>query len=198
RREDTEPRHGTGGPARPRRPRPLAQCGCQGETDSGRRARGVSRTGGSPAKQNRTDPASPGTRSARREMPTLLGADPGARGVMKPFIVSIVVLVGAAALLGAYPATAGADPTVPVPFKGRAEYTLTAVEPDGTLRYIGTGHATHLGLFTADASLFPHGDGTFSVTAVFTAANGDQLFFIGGGGCSFAYSRLGTATLTVG
>ena len=117
---------------------------------------------------------------------------------MKPFVVSIVVFVTAAAMLGASPATVGADQAVPVPFKGRAEYTLTAVEPDGTLRYIGTGHATHLGLFTADASLFPHGDGTFSVTAVFTAANGDQLFFIGEGEFTTPTSVLGTATITGG
>jgi hypothetical protein len=115
---------------------------------------------------------------------------------MKPFVDSIVVLVTAAALLGAYPATVGADQAVP--FKGRAEYTLTAVEPDGTLRYSGTGNATHLGLFTADANLFPHGDGTFSATVVFTAANGDQLFFIAEGEFTSPTSVLGTATITGG
>jgi hypothetical protein len=117
---------------------------------------------------------------------------------MKPFVVSIVVLVTAAALLGAYPATVEADPAVPVPFKGRAEYTLTAVETDGTLRYSGTGNATHLGLFTADASLFPDGDGTFSATVVFTAANGDQLFIIAEGEFTSPTSVLGTATITGG
>ena len=118
---------------------------------------------------------------------------------MKPLVVSIMVLVTAAALLGSYPATVGADPAVPVPFKGRAEYTLTAVEPDGTLRYIGTGLATHLGLFTADASLFPHGDGiTFSATASFTAANGDQLFLIAEGAFTSPTSVVGTATITGG
>jgi hypothetical protein len=115
---------------------------------------------------------------------------------MKPFVVSIVVLVIAAAVLGAYPATVGADPAVP--FRGRAEYTLTAVEPDGTLRYSGTGNATHLGLFTADASLFPQGDGAFSATAVFTAANGDQLFFIAEGEFTSPTTVLGTATITGG
>ena len=117
---------------------------------------------------------------------------------MKPLVVSIVVLVAAAALLGAYPAIAGADPAVPVPFKGRAEYTLSAVEPDGTLRYVGTGHATHLGLFTADASLFPDGDGKFSATATFTAANGDQLFLIAEGAFTSPTSVVGTATITGG
>ena len=116
---------------------------------------------------------------------------------MKPFVVSIVVLVTAAALLGASPATVGADPAVPVPFKGRAEYTLTAVE-GSTLRYIGTGHATHLGLFTADASLFPHGDGKFSATVTFTAANGDQLFLIAEGAFTSPTSVVGTATITGG
>jgi hypothetical protein len=115
---------------------------------------------------------------------------------MKPFVVSIVVFVTAAALLGAYPATVGADQAVP--FKGRAEYTLTAVEPDGTLKYSGTGHATHLGLFTADASLFPHGHGTFSATVVFTAANGDQLFFIAEGEFTSPTSVLGMAMITGG
>ena len=117
---------------------------------------------------------------------------------MKPLVVSIVVLMAAAALLGASPATVGADPAVPVPFNGRAEYTLTAVEPDGTLRYIGTGLATHLGLFTADASLFPDGDGKFSATATFTAANGDQLFLIAEGAFTSPTSVVGTATITGG
>ena len=115
---------------------------------------------------------------------------------MKPLVVSIVVVVAAAALLGAYPATVGADQAVP--FKGRAEYTLTAVEPDGTLRYSGTGNATHLGLFTADASLFPDGDGKFSATATFTAANGDQLFLIAEGAFTSPTSVVGTATITGG
>jgi hypothetical protein len=119
---------------------------------------------------------------------------------MKPLVVSIVVLVTAAALLGASPATVGADPAVPVPFKGRAEYTLTYAAPDGSvLVYNGTGHATHLGLFTADASLFPHGDGSrFSATATFTAANGDQLFLIAEGAFTSPTSVPGTATITGG
>jgi hypothetical protein len=117
---------------------------------------------------------------------------------MKPLVVSIMVLVTAAALLGASLATVGADPAVPVPFKGHAEYTLTAVEPDGTLRYIGTGLATHLGLFTADASLFPDGDGKFSATAIFTAANGDQLFLIAEGTFTLPTLVVGKATITGG
>ena len=119
---------------------------------------------------------------------------------MKPLVVSIVVLMAAAALLGASPATVGADPAVPVPFKGRAEYTLTYAAPDGSvLVYNGTGHATHLGLFTADASLFPHGDGSrFSATATFTAANGDQLFLIAEGAFTSPTSVVGTATITGG
>jgi hypothetical protein len=118
---------------------------------------------------------------------------------MKPLVVSIMVLVTAAALLGSYPATVGADPAVPVPFKGRAEYTLTYAAPDGSvLVYNGTGHATHLGLFTADASLFPDGDGKFSATATFTAANGDQLFLIAEGAFTSPTSVVGTATITGG
>ena len=115
---------------------------------------------------------------------------------MKPLVVSIRVLVTAAALLGAYPATVEADQAVPL--KGRTEYTLTAVEPDGTLRYRGTGHATHLGLFTADVSVFPNGDGTFSLTGVFTAADGDQILFIGEGEFTSPTSAMGTATITGG
>jgi hypothetical protein len=115
---------------------------------------------------------------------------------MKPLVVSIVVLVTAAALLGAFPATVSADQ--PTPLKGRTEYTLTAVEPDGTLSDSGTGHATHLGLFTADVSVFPNGDGTFSLSGAFTAANGDRIPFIGEGEFTSSTSAMGTATITGG
>jgi hypothetical protein len=70
--------------------------------------------------------------------------------------------------------------------------------PDGTLEYSGTGHATYLGLFTAEVSVFPNGDGTFSLTGFFTAANGDQIFFIGEGEFTSSTSAMGTATITGG
>src|SRR5260370_995710 len=105
-------------------------------------------------------------------------ADLVGRCVMKRFVVFLVVVLSAAAMLGAFPAIVGADQAVP--FKGRAELTRTGLQvlPDGTvlLTFVGTGNSTHLGRFIEEASVVVHGDGSFSATVVLTAANGDQVF----------------------
>ncbi len=119
---------------------------------------------------------------------------------MKRFVVFVVAIATAAAMLGAFPATVRADDGVPL--KGYADYTLTsiAVEPDGTvvLTYDGTGNATQLGLFTAEAHIYPHGDGTYSGTVTFTAANGDQVFFSVEAVFTSPTTTVGRATITGG
>jgi hypothetical protein len=92
---------------------------------------------------------------------------------MKRFVVFLVAVLTAAAMLGAFPALVGADQAVP--FKGSAELTLTKVEGN-VLTFAGTGNGTHLGQFTEDAVVVVHMDGSFSATVVLTAANGDQVF----------------------
>jgi hypothetical protein len=95
---------------------------------------------------------------------------------MKRFVVFSAVLVTTAAMLGTYPATMGADPEVP--FKGRTEYQLNGVDYP-RLSYIGMGHATHLGEFTAVANVNAAPVPYYEAKVVFTAANGDQVFFQG-------------------
>lgn len=123
---------------------------------------------------------------------------------MKPFVVFLVAVLTAAAMLGAFPASVGADHAVP--FKGSVQYTLTVtVEPDGTIlvKAVGTGQATHLGRLTAEASAVVHvdpttGEVTVSVTAVYTAANGDQLSFSGEGRFISPTTDVGTFRITGG
>ena len=97
---------------------------------------------------------------------------------MKRFGVFLMAILTAAVMLEAFPALVGADHAVP--FKGSAELARTSVEvlPGGSvlLTFVGTGNGTHLGLFTEDALVVVHGDGSFSATVVLTAANGDQVF----------------------
>jgi hypothetical protein len=141
------------------------------------------RTEVSAAKQDGTDPALPGDRSARREMPTLLRQILGARCVMKTFVVFSVVLVTAAAMLGGYPATVGADQDVP--FKGHTEYTFEyayVLDHELHLVYSGTGNATHLGKFTAEIDVNTAGSHpSYTFEGTFTAANGDQVSLSGSG-----------------
>ncbi len=61
-----------------------------------------------------------------------------------------------------------------LPFRG----TLAATETeDGSLHHlVGTGNATHLGRFTLTSDFTVTTTATASGTAVWTAANGDQLF----------------------
>ncbi len=100
---------------------------------------------------------------------------------MKPFVVFSVVLVTVAAMLGAFPATAGAGQALP--FLGTAEYTFMGVDPaTNALMYSGTGNATCVGPFTVDALVFPDGNRTgYSVTGAFTAANGEQTTSLSSG-----------------
>lgn len=87
---------------------------------------------------------------------------------MKRFITFLVMIVAVAALLGAFPALARAQQTVP--FKGSAELTFGM---NGTL--VGMGEGTHLGRFTEVAYPTVSGN-TFSAIVILTAANGDQVF----------------------
>ena len=98
---------------------------------------------------------------------------------MKRFVVFLLAVVTAAAMLGAFPAIVEADPGVP--FKGTAELTLTSSTTDmttgaSTLTYVGTGQGTHLGRFTETATLVVEADGSFTANVTLTAANGDQVF----------------------
>jgi hypothetical protein len=66
----------------------------------------------------------------------------------------------------------------PVPFKGRADVTVTnAVPVPAGLQLTGsaTGQATHLGQFTRTETIVLGPTGAFTGTLVFTAANGDEL-----------------------
>ena len=67
----------------------------------------------------------------------------------------------------------------PVPFKGRADVTITGVVDRPPIRLLtasATGEATHLGRFTRSESLTINLlTGTFTGTLTFTAANGDLL-----------------------
>jgi hypothetical protein len=86
--------------------------------------------------------------------------------MMKRFVNFLLVVLAVTAMLGAFPALAGAQQ--PVPFKGSAELTLG-------MPIVGTGHGTHLGRFTEVAYPTITGN-TFSATVILTAANGDQVF----------------------
>ena len=65
------------------------------------------------------------------------------------------------------------------PFRGHVDEMIRDAEPvaDGLLvTTTGAGQATHLGRFTRLGMVVVHADGSAKGTAVFTAANGDQLF----------------------
>jgi hypothetical protein len=97
---------------------------------------------------------------------------------MKRFVVFLVAVLAAAAMLAAFPATAG--PKHGVPFKGSVDYTLIQVNPDGSFDFVGTGNVTHMGRVTATAHIVPIVFGVnYSITVVVTAANGDQVFLSG-------------------
>ena len=81
-----------------------------------------------------------------------------------------------------------------VPFKARTDYTPS--EP-GSLTFVGTGTGTHTGKFTAIASVTTYLDLTgYSVSAVVTAANGDQINFSGNATFTSFSSTTATATGT--
>jgi hypothetical protein len=89
-----------------------------------------------------------------------------------------------------------------VPFQGRAEGATTSVSPDPggvVLTVLAEGNATSLGRFSREETvLFNPLTGTLSGTAVFTAANGDQLFGTLEGGFISPSTATGAYTFTGG
>lgn len=90
----------------------------------------------------------------------------------------------------------GADPAQP--FRGSAHGMVTGVAPPNELIIEATGTVTHLGRFTREERLFLNGDGSFSGTIVFTAANGDELWAAFDGAFASATTAEGTYTFTGG
>ena len=87
------------------------------------------------------------------------------------------------------------------PFRGHAHETIIDAEPvaDGFLvTATGSGQATHLGRFTRPGRVVVHADGSAEGTAVFTAANGDQLFMKISGDPTNSPTIGGTFTFTGG
>lgn len=76
-----------------------------------------------------------------------------------------------------------------VPFKASVSGTTTINLVTGQAHAVGTGTATHCGLFTYDESVqqVPTGPGTFDYvsSATVTCANGDQIFMTGAGTAAF-------------
>jgi hypothetical protein len=110
------------------------------------------------------------------------------------FVMALCALVGLA-----LPVSADDQ----VPFRGRADETVTDVVPEGPglllLTVADTGQATHLGLFTGtEAVEFDLGDGTIAGTRVFIAANGDRLYADVEGEFTSATTAAGTFTFTGG
>lgn len=65
------------------------------------------------------------------------------------------------------------------PFRGKADEVVIIATPVGNeiqVTATGVGRATHLGRFTRLGSVIIHADGSIEGAAVFTAANGDQLY----------------------
>jgi hypothetical protein len=109
------------------------------------------------------------------------------------------VMALAAALGFALPVS-GDDP---LPFRARANETLTSAEPVGEglvgLTVAATGEATYLGRFTGiETVVLDLADGTFVGTRVFVAANGDRLYADVEGGFTSATTAAGTLTFTGG
>ena len=134
------------------------------------------------------------------------GSDPRDRqpSARTPRRLTLESLEGRALLsVGSVMAHVGPQAAQAVPFNGHTEYAQYAnpagTLPAGTFEYIGTGHATHLGPFTADVFVTPHED-TYSFTAVFTAANGDQVLLSGEAKFTSptSTSATGNATITGG
>ena len=117
---------------------------------------------------------------------------------MRRFVAFVVVLVTAAAMLGAYPATARAGDLVP--FKGSTEYVLVPGDPTETSHvFVGTGVATHTGRSRTFATVVPHRDAPhpyYSVDATITAANGDKIIVSGMAFFTSLDLTTGTATAT--
>jgi hypothetical protein len=89
----------------------------------------------------------------------------------------------------------------PVPIKGHLDEVLTSATPaqDGLhLTAAGEGTATHLGRLTSNENAVVHPDGTSQATAVWTAANGDQLFLSDMGSFTSPTTAAGTIIFTGG
>jgi len=84
------------------------------------------------------------------------------------------------------------------PFQGSADGAITGIDPSGAIVIETTGSATHLGYFTRTEDVFFEPDGTISGTAVFTAANGDQLWADLAGEFTSPTTAEGTYTFTGG
>jgi ELWxxDGT repeat protein len=84
------------------------------------------------------------------------------------------------------------------PFKGVAAGTVAGIDPSGAIVIASTGNATHLGDFTRTEYVFFGPGGAISGTAVFTAANGDQLWADFSGAFTSPTTLEGTYTFTGG
>lgn len=110
---------------------------------------------------------------------------------------SNLVVVFIAVLRLALPASADGL----VPLKARADAVITGVAPapDGLhLAVAGEGNATHLGRFTLEEHAIIHADGTVQATVVWTAADGDQLFYSDMARFTSPTTAAGTLTFTGG
>ena len=71
---------------------------------------------------------------------------------------------------------------------------MTGAQPDGALVLASVGNATHLGRFTKVELLYLNG-AEISGSAIFTAANGDQLFAVFEGALGFTTSTNGAEAI---
>ncbi len=89
-----------------------------------------------------------------------------------------------------------------VPFKGRGDGEITAVQPVGTgvlMTVVGAGQATQLGQFSRiENILLDPANGTFTGDMTFIAANGDHLTCDILGGFTSATTASGSYTFTGG
>jgi hypothetical protein len=109
-----------------------------------------------------------------------------------------LVMVFTAILGLALPASADDHP---VPFRGLAVLVINSSvpAPDGLhLTVTGEGNATHLGRFTHAENAVVYPDGTIQSTVVWTAANGDELFFSDVAQFTSPTTAVGTYTVTGG
>jgi hypothetical protein len=96
------------------------------------------------------------------------------RMMMRTDVRSLSLALTLVATLGTTHCLAGPN-GVARPFKGDAQSLVTGVREDGSLVLESVGNATHLGKFTKTEFLYLNDMGAISGTAVFTAANGDQI-----------------------
>jgi hypothetical protein len=88
-----------------------------------------------------------------------------------------------------------------VPFKGDGDEVITSAQQvsDGLhFTVFTTGHATHLGEFTRQATAVLQSNGAVTGTVVWTAANGDQLLANLAAGFVSPTTAVGTYSFTGG